>query len=69
MDTYEQYFVNYDNVVAILKECQETNEPFRDFIQSLSFAPSCDFLSLESLLLLPAQRIAAYSHAFQVTNL
>jgi hypothetical protein len=58
---YHSYVSNYDKAFALLKQLKSSSKQFKEFIELAEQRPELNFSDLESLLILPIQRIPQYN--------
>jgi len=58
---YHSYVSNYDNAFTTLKSLKQRSASFRSFLSSTESKPEIGYTDLESLLILPIQRIPQYN--------
>lgn len=61
---YHSYVSNYDNAFQTLKKLKANSAAFRSFIQASESKPELNYADLESLLILPIQRVPQYNLLF-----
>ena len=61
---YHSYVSNYDNAFQTLRKLKTNSASFRAFIQTTESKPELNYSDLESLLILPIQRIPQYNLLF-----
>lgn len=61
---YHSYVSNYDNAFQTLKKLKTNSAAFRNFIQTAEAKPELNYADLESLLILPIQRVPQYNLLF-----
>eukprot|EP00727_Mastigamoeba_balamuthi_P007516 m51a1_g3385 putative rho guanine nucleotide exchange factor 17 (676) ;mRNA; r:500481-502834 len=57
---YKYYVNNYGNAVSVVKNLKETNKAFKDVVSAIDYTAEVEGQYLESLLVLPIQRIPRY---------
>eukprot|EP00727_Mastigamoeba_balamuthi_P003006 m51a1_g12702 putative pleckstrin domain-containing protein (546) ;mRNA; f:1-2039 len=57
---YKYYINNYDNAQETLQKCKDNCSEFRDYIESMDHTDAVEGKPLESLLIVPVQRIPRY---------
>jgi len=58
---YHSYVSNYDKAHALLNQLKSSSKQFKDVIDHAECRPELNFSDLESLLILPIQRIPQYN--------
>jgi hypothetical protein len=58
---YHSYVSNYDKAYALLTQLKQSSKAFKEFIAQAEQRPELNFSDLESLLILPIQRIPQYN--------
>jgi hypothetical protein len=64
---YGEYLHNYEAATALLQHCLQ-DPSFDQFVKILAVSPDCEGFGLEDFLVLPYQRITAYTHIFRVRD-
>lgn len=61
LKSYKNYTSKYETNFKLISERRKSNKSFRKFLEKNEFQPHTKFQSLESLLILPVQRIPRYN--------